>query len=316
MNVLLMNNPSDNHMNALKAAAPHATFLIAKDEASAADLIKNAEVVMGNRYFLQSLPFAEKLKWMQSNSMGVDRILSAGTALQDITLTCVRGVYDDEMADHALALVLALTRGIHLARDDQAEQRWGRRQLTTLSGSRALILGWGGVGQAIARRLAAFGVQVEAVRRSHQGAPQQDATGFVVRGLDSWREKLPNTDILILALPLTKETHHLVGSNELLQLPSGSMVINVGRGATLVEKDVLSALRSDHLLGAALDVVEQEPLPQHDPLWLEPKLLITPHVGRSLELSAFRWESLFAENLRRYANGEPLLNVVDREAGY
>ena len=122
--------------------------------------------------------------------------------------------------------------------------------------------------------------------------------------------------MLLLALPLTPATHHVVGAAELAALPAEALVVNVGRGGTLDERALLHALQRDQLRGAGLDVLEHEPLPADHPLWREPKVLITPHVGRSLEQPPFRWEPLFVENVRRYVGGEPLLNVVDQRRGY
>jgi phosphoglycerate dehydrogenase-like enzyme len=316
MNVLLMYAPSATHLSALRAAAPGANFRVASDEPAAAELIEDADVVLGNRYFLQSLPHARRLRWMQSNSMGVDLILRAGALRGDVILTCARGVYDDEIAEHALALVLALARGLHHARDEQREHRWVRRPLRTLVGTRALVVGWGGVGRGIARRLAALGVRVEGVRRRSHDGPMADETGFVVRGPITWRHALPMTDHLILALPLTRETYHLVGADELAALPPGAFVVNVGRGGTLDDGALLEALRAGRLSGAGLDVLESEPPPADHRAWSEPSLLLTPHVARSMESPPFRWERLFVENLRRFSSGEPLLNVVDRDSGY
>ncbi len=311
-----MYQPSAEHLAALHAAAPAAELCVARDEHTAAELIRDAEVVLGNRYFLQSLPHARCLRWMQSNSMGVDRILEAGPAVANLLLTNARGIYDDELAEHALALVLALVRGLHQARDQQHVQRWERQSLRRLKGMQALILGWGGIGQGIAARLNGLGVRVQAARRSHAGPPVLDAAGVTVWGPETWRGALATTDVLLLALPLTPETYHLVGGAELAALPSDAMVVNIGRGGTLDEMALLTSLECNHLSGAALDVVEQEPLPADHPLWREPKLLLTPHVGRSIEHPPYRWERLFVENVRRYAAGEPLLNVVDQSRGY
>ncbi len=311
-----MYQPSAEHLAALQAVAPNAELCVARDEAHAAQLIGDAEVVLGNRYFLQSLPFAQRLRWMQSNSMGVDRILSAGARLDDVVLTNARGVYDDELAEHALALILALVRQLHYARDDQQALRWQRRSLRTVSGMQAFILGWGGIGQALAQRLLALGVRVHAARQSHVGSPTTDAQGVTMHGRETWRAALPRIDILLLALPLTPATHHVVGAAELAALPADALVVNVGRGGTLDERALLHALQRDQLRGAGLDVLEHEPLPADHPLWREPKVLITPHVGRSLEQPPFRWEPLFVENVRRYVRGEPLLNVVDQRRGY
>jgi len=301
----------------LRAAAPNATFVVARSEQMAARLVADAEVFLGNRYFLQSLPFAQRLRWMQSNSVGVDLILAgAGERLQGVILTCARGVYDDEMAEHALALLLGLTRGLHLARDAQRERRWDRWSLLRLTGRSALILGWGGVGQGIAQRLGAFGVQVRGVRRTHIGPPARDATGHLIHGPHTWRDALSQTDILIVAPPLTPMTRNMVSSAELAALPPEAILVNVGRGGTVDEAALFAALRSGWLYGAGLDVVVREPMADDHPGWDEPRLLLTPHVARSLEEPPFRWEPLFVENLRRYVYNLSLLNVVDQEVGY
>ncbi len=316
MKILLMYPPSPEHEAALRAAAPGAAFAVARNEAEAAREIADADAVLGNRYFLQSLPHARRLRWMQSNSMGVDRILGAGAGLSQVTLTCARGVYDEEMADHALALVLALLRRLPRFFAQQQQAVWERAALPALGGLRALLLGWGGVAQAAARRLRAFGIAVEGVRRRAPESGETTPEGFRVWGPASWRAALPRADLLLLALPLTRETRHLAGEAELRALPRGAYVVNVGRGGTLEEAALFDLLRRHHLAGAALDVFEEEPLPASHPAWRVPNLLITPHVARSAENASFRWEPLFIENLRRFASGEPLLNVVDREAGY
>lgn len=316
MKALLLYEPSAPHRRALAEAAPEAEVVVARDAEHARRQIADADAVLGNRHLVESLPAARRLAWVQTGSTGVDVILAADPPLGDAVLTCARGVYDDEIADHATALVLGLARGLHRARDDQRERRWPRYALTSLAGRRALILGWGGVGRAIARRLAACGMTIEAVRRRHAGAPADDGDGVLVHGPDRWRDALPRADVLVGALPLTDATRGIVGAAELDALPRGALVVNVGRGGTLDDGAVLAALRSGHLGGAGLDVLTEEPPPADHPAWSEPRLLLTPHVARSLEDAPRRWEPLFAENLRRFAAGEPLLGVVDRAAGY
>ena len=315
MNVLLMYRPSREHDEALRRAAPTAHFETAVDERSAGGLIRDADVVLGNRYFLQSLPHARRLRWMQSNSTGVDLILTAGPALDDIVLTCARGVYDDEVADHAVALVLGLARGLHRARDAQRARRWQRPQLETLRGRRALVLGWGGIGRGIARRLRGFGVEVDGVRR-RISEPEVEPEGFVVHPPSAWRARLRETQLLVVALPLTDETLRIVGRAELATLPMGALVVNVGRAQTVDEEALFEALAEGRLGGVGVDVLAEEPPGPEHPAWSESGLLLTPHVARSPEEPPFRWEPLFVENLRRFAADEPLLNVVDVRAGY
>lgn len=312
-----MNIPSDEHYAALQAAAPQAQICIAHSEYEAKTLIKDTEVVMGNRYFLQSLPYAQNLRWMQSNSMGVDVILSgAGNQLDGITLTCARGLYADEIADHALALLLGVARGFVDLIDDFRAKRWRRWSLLTLNGRRAMVIGYGATGKAIAKRLMAFGISVAGVRRSHIGEPVVDEDGVVVHSTRSWVGQLPNIDILVLAIPLTDETYQMVGEQEIGALPDDAIIINIARGEVINEEALFDALRQGELYGAGLDTISVEPAPPTHPIWDVPRLLLTPHVARSFETENFRWEGLFVENLRRYVAGEPLLNVVDKIAGY
>ena len=292
MKILLMYEPGDEHLARLQAAAPLADFVVAHDEAEARERIAEADAVLGNRWFYQSVGAAARLRWMQSNSMGVDLILDRA-GKRDFVLTCARGVYDAEVAQHAVALALALVRGLHTFRDAQHRAEWNRTRLRNLGEMDALILGWGGVGQSIARLLEPFGTRVHPGRSD--GSPAFDV------------------DLLFLALPLTPRTRHLVGANELGMLRPGAFVVNVGRGETL-DTDALLAAR--HLGGVALDVFEDEPLPPEHPLWSRRDVLLTPHVARSIEDPPYRWEPLFEENVRRFAAGEPLLHVVDQEKGY
>lgn len=313
--ILLMYEPVPAHLQRLQKAAPDREIAIAHSLEEACRLIEKAEIVLGNRYFIQSLPFAERLRWMQSNSVGVDIILEEKQRLLDkgIILTCARGVYDAELAEHTVTLLLTLFRGIHLLRDEQRERSWQRHRLRTLNGSRCLILGWGSLAQAIARLITALGGRVSAVRNSPDDSVDH---GIALFGQQNWQSQLPETDALINCLPKTVETRHFVNSHVLDQLPHDAFVVNIGRGGTLDDQALLERVQAGRLAGAALDVFEEEPLPLSHPMWSEPRIMITPHVGRSLEGPEYKWQSLFEENLARYVRGETLLNIVNYEKGY
>ena len=314
MNILLNYVPSAGHLERLRGHAPKAGFTLARNLEEARAGMVEAEVVLGNRYFLQALPSATRLRWMQSNSMGVDLILrGAGRRLDGVELTCARGLYADEVADHALALLLGVSRGLRESVEAYAERRWPRWPLLTLAGLHALVLGWGALGKAIGRRLHGFGVRVSGVRRT---GPTTEADGVIVHGPETWRAELPKVDLLIIALPLTPATERCVGAAELASLPRDAVVVNVGRGAVLDQAALFGELRSGRLFGAGVDTLIEEPPLAGDPVWEVPRLLVTPHVGRSLEVGVAKWEGLFEENLRRWVVGEPLLNVVDPVAGY
>ena len=315
MKVVLFYRPGEGHIDALLRAAPGAEIIIAGDEGQAACLAAEAEVIMGNRYFLQTIDRAKKLRWFQSNSVGMDLVLTASDRLNGVTVTSAKGVYDREMAEHGLALALALARELHLFRDRQRERRWEGTGLKSLSGGKALVLGYGGVGRTLSRLLADLGMEVTAVRR-RPGVPEGSDPRVKVMWGPAWREELAATALLILCLPLTPATRNLVDGAAIGTMKTGALLVNIGRGGTVDEPALLGALRTGKLGGAALDVYGQEPPPEDSPLWGEPSLLMTPHVARSREAPPYRWEPLFAENLRRYVSDQPLLNVVDVSAGY
>nr|WP_295928101.1 D-2-hydroxyacid dehydrogenase [uncultured Dyadobacter sp.] len=313
--ILLMYEPVPEHFNRLQQIAPDHRIAIAHSEQEARTLISGAEIVLGNRYFIQSLPFARQLRWMQSNSVGVDLILSEKQHLVDnnILLTCARGIYDPELAEHTMALLLTLFRQIHLLRDEQNGSQWQRHRLRTLHGSRCLILGWGSLAREIARLITAMGGEVSATRNQMEDSQEGSVTIF---GRQSWQSRLADADALIICLPKTKATAHLVNKQILDQLPPTAFVVNIGRGGTLDDEALLRQVRAGKLAGAALDVFEQEPLPPSHGIWQEPRIMVSPHVGRSLEGPVYKWQPLFEANLARYLRGERLVNVVDYDKGY
>lgn len=313
--ILLMYEPVSEHLNRLKQIAPDHPIAIARSEQEARTLISEAEVVLGNRFFIQSLPFARRLRWVQSNSVGVDLILSEKQRLveDNILLTCARGVYDPELAEHTVALLLTLFRQIHLLRDEQNDNRWQRHRLRTLHGSQCLILGWGSLAKEIARLITAMGGKVSAMRNRVEDSQEGSV---IVFGRESWQSRLGETDALIICLPKTMETRHFVNEQILDQLPQSAFVVNIGRGGTLDDEALLQKVSAGQLAGAALDVFEQEPLHPSHGIWNEPRIMVSPHVGRSLEGPVYKWQRLFEENLARYVRGERLVNVVDYEKGY
>lgn len=312
-----MYQPADNHFGDLQAVAPSAEFVVATSEEQAQSLIADADIVMGNRYFLQSLPFAGRLSWMQSNSMGVDIILNGvGNRLDNVMLTCVKGLYSDEIADHTLALLLSITRNMYQLGIDYQNRKWRRWSLRTLQGLDVLIFGYGSIGKAIATRLTSYGVNLFGVRRSHIGSPIVDELGCTILESSSWCDKLPTTQILIIAAPLTPETHQIIGQSELNDLPNDAILINIARGAIIDETALFDSLRANTLYGAGLDTLCEEPPGPSHVVWDVPNLILTPHVARSLETENFRWQPIFVENLRRFVNNLPLLYMVDQDRGY
>lgn len=313
--LLLLYQPSPHHLDNLIQMSPdwHITATVKRQDAW--QQIMDAEVVMGNHHLCESLPNAQQLKWLQSASAGVDYIINNfGTYLQGIMITNAKGVYDTELSEHALALIFSLYRNLHLLRDKQQQKLWVRQQgLETIAGKNALILGWGSLGKAIGIKLKMLGGLVTGVQNI-DGDITSD--GILVWGKDQWKNKLPLTDILVLALPLTSETNGLVSAEVLNMLPPNAIVINIGRAATMDEGALYNLLMERRLRGAALDVFLQEPLSENHPAWKIENLIITPHTARSNEQPPYKYEQLFEENFSRYLSGRPLLNIVNIEKGY
>jgi phosphoglycerate dehydrogenase-like enzyme len=260
------------------------------------------------------------LAWIQAQSAGVDRYVTIPD-LRDakrVVLTNLRGVHGPAIADHAFAMLLALTRDLPVQLAARAEGRWIREgsgvlEPIALEGRTLLVVGLGGIGTEIARRGHGFGMRVIATRRSDAPAPE-----FVERcgRADDLLAMLPQADVVAIAVPLTAETEHLFDARAFAAMKRGSYLINIARGKVVDTDALLEALRSKKLAGAGLDVTDPEPLPPEHPLWDLPNVVITPHVAASAELTDERAWALFRENLRRFDAGEPLYNVVDKLAGY
>jgi phosphoglycerate dehydrogenase-like enzyme len=259
------------------------------------------------------LAAAPGVRWLHTPSAGVDHILVGPVLERDISVTNSAGVHAIPIAEFVLALMLSRAKRLPGFAAAQAESRWDRSQEPQeLYEHTLLILGAGGIGQAIAERAAAFGMRVWGSRRS----PRPVSGVERVVAMDGWRPLLPEVDYLVIAAPLTEETRGMVDAAALAALKPSAFLINIARGAIVDEPALIAALAEGRLAGAALDTFEQEPLPPESPLWTLPNVIITPHATAGSPRMRERQIDLFLENLRRFRNGEPLRNVVDKAAGY
>jgi phosphoglycerate dehydrogenase-like enzyme len=223
--------------------------------------------------------------------------------------TCGKGVYAVPVAEHALTLALAGLRGL----DQYARAAaWSPPRGQNLVGAAVTILGGGGITEELLRLLAPFGCSVTVVRR-HPG-PMAGAAEVV--GAEGLGDSLPGRRLVVLALALTPETTGLIGAEELAAMDDDGWLVNVARGAHVVTDDLVAALRNGTIGGAALDVTDPEPLPDGHPLWVQPNCLITPHVGNTPEMAQPLLSARIADNVRRFAAGEPLVGRVDPTLGY
>lgn len=250
-----------------------------------------------------------KLRWIQLANAGYDNACRAAIP-EHITVTNVGSILAPVVAEHAIALMLALTRRIpEMVRLQNAAlyNQEPFRRVTSIEGSRVAIVGFGNVGIAFARRIRAFGAHIVAVTRTGSSHPDADEA----HSITNLEKLLPSLDIVVLALPLSDATRGFFGSKQIESMKWGAMLINVGRGELVDTRALEDALVSGRLGGAALDVLSPEPLPQDHTLWRAPNCLISPHLGGWGRTGASQhFSSLFIENVRRYLAGAALLNIL------
>ena len=256
-----------------------------------------------------------RLRWIQGTSAGIGGLLERiGLARSPIIFTTAAGVHGIPLAEFTLLGLLHFAKGMPRLAGHQAERRWELHATTLLRGSRALLVGLGGVGREVARLLAAVGVQVVGAGLPGKGYDVQGVTEYVAD--TQIADVLASVDALILACPLTARTRHLIGGQELALMRAGAVVVNVARGAVIDESALIDALAAGHLGGACLDVFETEPLPAGSPLWAMDNVIISPHSASTVADENRLLTDLFIDNIGRWLAGEPLRNLFDKEAGY
>lgn len=313
MRILLMYSPdppSSSHLDRLRGMDANISVTVATCEEDAIAAAKEADIIFGHRFLRQCVPHAQKLRWVQSTTNGVDRLPCNALAKQGVTLTRFTGSAAD-VGRHAVALALAVNRGLYQAWNDQANRRWTKDISPLPPPERAVVFGTGNIGRAIARFLQGMDLEVAGVKRSlDHKTPARHFDRLYDR--HSWTAALEDADWCFLALPHTEETEHMIDRETLHQLPDHATVVNVGRGETLDVAHLASVLRNGHLGGAALDVLpaDLEPLPPDHFLWDVPRLLITPHVAAYSPIRQRRVEAFIESQLQRFLSGQPLKEVV------
>ncbi|HTS26350.1 MAG TPA: D-2-hydroxyacid dehydrogenase [Bryobacteraceae bacterium] len=313
LKVLVLSRLGHEAFLRMQAAVPNVT-LIEGDRSQVAAQLADADGVIGP-FDLKLIGGAPKLKWIQSESAGVEAFtFLPGFAQSKIVLTNNKILQGPEIADHALGLLLGLTRGIAIAARG-GSQDWNQKNFNPieLRGKTAVIVGVGGIGTQIALRLNASGMTVIGVDPKDMPYNTYLARTVAPDRLDS---VLPEADVVFLSAPLTPKSRKMMGPHEFELMKPNSYFIAVSRGGIYDMDALVKALDSRKLAGAGLDVTDPEPLPKNHPLWKFPNVLITPHIAGRSDGENARYEALYIENLKRFAAGEPLLNVVDKEKGY
>lgn len=260
---------------------------------------------------------AKRLKWISFASAGVDSALFPELLASDIIITTVSGVHTVPAGEHAIAMMLAFARGLVPAIRNSADKRWGRSEIVPhifeLHGLTVGILGLGHIGKGVARLARALGMKVLGCDLS---GISEEAVVDEIYFPGDMEEFLPKLDFLVVALPLTQETRGMIGTHELALVPSSAYIINISRSRIVDDDALLERLRSGKLAGAGLDVFDTEPLPADSPFYKMGNVIVTPHVAGVTPKYWERTSNIFTENLRRFIQGEKMLNVVDKVRGY
>jgi phosphoglycerate dehydrogenase-like enzyme len=300
----------------LRDQFPQVTFHLCHTDAEWLAVAPAAQVIFSKRFPAAALEAAHALRWVQAGTAGVERLLHAGLPGRNVTITNASGAHGDPISEQILSHMLAFATGLHtLVRAQLAHRHIQAEIMRTkfeLAGQTLCVVGLGDIGGTLARKAKALGMHVIGVRRSTRPAPGVDQ--MVVAG--HLPMALAEADHVALCVPLTPDTHHLVGEAELRAMRSTAYIYNVGRGASIDSAALIQALREGWIAGAGLDVTDPEPVPADSPLWDMPNVILAQHTSGTSPHNANRITAIFAANLERYLAGAPLQNVIDPGRGY
>ncbi|SDM99533.1 Phosphoglycerate dehydrogenase [Allokutzneria albata] len=282
-----------------------------------AEALRGADALFVYDFLSKAVPgawhAADRLRWVHIASAGVDPVLFPGLRDSDVVLTNSRGVFDRPIAEYVLGVLLAFAKDFARSAELQSRKRWLHRETERLTGKRALVVGTGPIGRAIAGLLRAVGLEVTGVGRR---ARADDPDFGTVHAADRLVDHLPDADFVIAVAPLTEHTKGMFDSRAFDAMRPTARFVNVGRGELVVTSDLVDALRDGVIAGAALDVFETEPLPQDSPLWTMENVLVSPHMSGDFVGWRDALVEVFADNFRRWRADRDLRNVVDKQLGY
>jgi len=307
----------------LRREFPRHTFTRADSDEETRARIPDADVVFGATVRPDQLAAARKLRWIHSPAAGIGNMLFPEMVASHVAMTNSRGNSAATIAEHTVGVTLALLRDFPLATRRQAERVWAQDEFNAgariklLRDCRVLIVGYGSIGREVGRLLSALGATIVGIRKHEPHAQHADPQDHPhEQHREHLRGELQHADVVVICAPQTRETLHMIGDAELAAMKEGAVLVNVSRGKLIDEAALVRALEHGRLRGAALDVFEHEPLATDSPLWSREDVLITPHVSGFQPRHWPDAAALFADNLRRFEAGQPLLNPVDKAAGY
>ena len=317
LTLVVIGDPSAPNMRLLKQLPEQVNVIISDDIGQLRTAVPRADVLLNGGFhsalFRQVFPLAKDAQWVHNMSTGVEGVLTPEVVASTIPLTNGRGVFNSILAEFVCAAILYFAKDLRRMIRSQAARKWDQFDVTAAKGTTLAIIGYGNLGRNAAALAIALGMKVIALeRRSKIDDPRLAA----VYPHDHLHEMLAACDYLLLCAPLTHETKGLIGEAELNALKPDAVVINIGRGPLIVESALVRALESRRIKGAALDVFDEEPLPEGHPFFRLENLLLSPHCADHTA----GWPDLamnkFLEIFQQFWNNEPLKNLVDKKAGY
>ena len=319
INLLVLSNPAADFLRLLDGLPKETNLVVGNTiemfEAHAA----NAEVLVNCMtplaFFREVFLKAPNLKWVHSMSVGVENTLFPELVASPVPLTNARGVYSRSLAEFVITGALFFAKKIAAMRRQQQKGRWVNMDVDELYGKTMGIVSYGNIGQHCAELARAFGMKVLAMRRRPELSANDKLVDRVF-GNDGLKEMISLSDYVVICSPITPETRGLVGAAEIAAMKPSAVIMNVGRGAVIDEPSLLAALRGERILGAALDVFATEPLPAGHEFFKLDNVLLSPHSADHTPGWTEQSMRLFIRNFQRYASGEPMENLVDKQAGY
>lgn len=318
MKLVVIGDPNAPQMRLLKQLPKEVAVVISDRFDNLRAALPQADVVLNGGFhgvlFRQVFPFATKAQWVHNMSTGVETILSPEVIASSIPLTNGRGVFNSILAEFVMAAALYFAKDFRRMIRSQAAGKWDPFDTSAVRGKTLAIVGYGNLGRETAKLASVFGMNVVALRR--QGGSNTDSHVSAMYTRDRLHEMLAVCDYLAIAVPDTAGTKGMIGEAELNVMKSEAVVINIGRGPVIDEAALIRALESNRIKGAALDVFDQEPLPEGHPFYRLENVLLSPHCADHLPGWVDMAMNKFLENFERFWRGEPLQNIVDKKAGY
>lgn len=301
----------------ISAIADQFELRFAADEDALRAALPGADVLLGWNFKAGGLKsvweHAKDLKWIHWSGAGVDAVLFDELRASDITLTNVRGAFDRPMAEWTLGHVIGFAKGTYDTLRRQNERDWQHRETELIQGKSVLIVGVGSIGREVARVLGAMDMDVSGVGRT---ARSGDPDFGDIHAVTTLKQHLSGADYVVLITPLTNETRGLFGADEFAAMKNTARFINIGRGPLVDEPALIEALDNGYIAGAALDVFATEPLPKDSVFWTTRNCIVSPHMSGDFVGFESTMVDMFIRNLARYEQGEELVNVVDKVAGF